>query len=386
MLKNILSLQFIKILVIGIVLFSSNACSEKVNLTGDFKETAVIFGLLNHADSLHFIKITRAFIGPGSALDLAQIPDSSYFNQVDATVQEVVNGNVTRTWTLKDTIVTNKNTNGAFYAPEQKVYYFKTKPTTGGGTIQTSPNPLLTSLNPDATYRLRAVINNGEFEVTGQTTLVKGLATNTSSQNFTFKFADNTGTLISSGFAVSNTGNSFVVNASMGIKIAEFKGTTFTEKTIPWTLGEADVLPNTSRTFSAVGQTFYEIIRDNVTNDPQITKRTFSGLEISITAGAEELYNYMTVNKPSSSLAQSKPTYTNLSVTNGKRVVGIFSSRQTLSFYKPFFVSAQQAFIRAIDKNSTRVLCIGTITGNLLFCSNHPGDNVATNPEPYACP
>jgi hypothetical protein len=36
------------------------------------------------------------------------------------------------------------------------------------GVIQTSPNPQLTSLNPDATYKFKAIINGGEFEVTGE--------------------------------------------------------------------------------------------------------------------------------------------------------------------------------------------------------------------------
>lgn len=94
----------------------------------------------------------------------------------------------------------------------------------------------------------------------------------------------------------------------------------------------------------------------------------------------------MVVNKPSSTLAQTKPSYTNLSVSNGKRVIGIFSSRQTITSFKPFFVGAGQAYLRAIDKKSTKELCTGPITGLLLFCSDHPGDNVLNLEEPYACP
>ena len=136
-------------LVLVLALFTN--CSEEVNLNGDFKETAVVYGLLDHSDSLHFIKITRAFIGPGNALEIAQIPDSSYFDDVELTVSEYVGGIFQRSWLLSDTIVTNKDVDGAFYAPEQKVYYFKTLPTVISsmgvpGTVQTSSNPLLTSL------------------------------------------------------------------------------------------------------------------------------------------------------------------------------------------------------------------------------------------------
>ena len=374
-----------KILLFVLVVIGTTSCSEKVNLYGDFKETAVVYGLLDHADSVHFIKITRAFIGPGNALEIAQIPDSNYFDQVDLTVSEFVNGALTRTWTLEDTIVTDKDTNGVFYAPEQKVYYFKTLPTGFNGAIQTSSNPLKTSLNPDATYKMKAVINGGEFEVTGQTELVKGITTTASTQNFTFKFADDPGSYIAAGIGVSSTGTSFVVNTQLDVAFKEYIGSSWTEKSFNWQIGESEVQPSSSKTFSAVGETFYNLVKNNVTDNPAITRRTFSGIYVTITGGAEELYNYMVVNQPSSSLSQSKPTYTNLTITNGKRVIGVFSSRQTVKVFKPFYVSAQQAYIRAIDKKSTRELCQGPITGTLLFCSDHPGDNVVNQEESFAC-
>lgn len=375
--------RFFSIFILAALFLQS--CSEDVQLTGDFKETAVVYGLLNHADSLHFIKITRAFIGPGNALEIAQIPDSSYFDQVDATVSEVVNGSVTRTWQLVDTVIQDKDTNGYFYGPEQKVYYFKTLATGANEAIQTSTNPMMSSLKPTATYRFNAVINNGAFEVNGETELVRGITTNAISQNYTFKFASNPGEYLSTGLAVSNTGNAYVVNGQLDIAINEYIAGVPITKTFNWTLGESDVLPNSSQTFSMNGRTFYDLMKQNVTNNSAIEKRTMKGIYITITGGAEELYNYMTVNKPSSSLAQSKPSYTNLSVTNGKRVVGIFSSRQTVKIYKPFYTSPQQAYIRAIDKKSTRELCQGPITGTYLFCSNHPGDNVVGQEESYAC-
>ena len=366
------------------ILFSS--CSEKIDLIGNFQETAVIYGLLDQADTLHYIKITRAFIGPGDAMQIAQIADSSYFDQVDATITEELNGSVTRTWQLKDTLIQDKNTNGVFYGPIQKVYYFKTL-ATGQNEVQViSPNPNETSLHKDAIYKLKVILNNGEFEVNGETELASGLTTTASSQNFTFKFSDNPGEYVSTSVAASSTGNCFVVNTKLEIQYNEYIGNNKTLKSFDWNLGEVDVVPNSSRTFVALGETFYDLMISKVVNDPQITRRTFNGIRITLVGGAEELYNYMVVNKPSSTLAQTKPSYTNLSVSNGKRVVGIFSSRQTISSFKPFFVGAGQAYLRAIDKKSTKELCTGPITGLLLFCSDHPGDNVLNQEEPYACP
>jgi hypothetical protein len=375
-----------KLIVFLSLIIGLSSCNEKIDLLGDYQETAVVYGLLDHADSLHFIKITRAFIGPGSAVDLAQIPDSSYFNQVDATVTEYIGGVATRAWELRDTIVTNKELNGAFYGPEQKVYYFKTLPTGPNEVQQGSPTALTSSLNKDATYKLSIDIDNGKFLVLGETELVHGLTSPSNSQNFTFKFANNPGSYVSAGVAAVNTfGNAFVVNSSLKVIYNEYVGVNKTVNSFDWKLGESSILPGESRTFTAYGETFYTLMKNDVSVDPTITRRTFEGIEFTITGGHEELYNYMVVNAPSSSLSQSKPSYTNLTVTNGKRVVGIFSSRQTLKFYRPFFTNAAQAYIRAIDKKSTRELCQGPLTGLLLFCSNHPGDNVVGAEESYAC-
>ena len=377
--------KYLYFIFISLGLIVLNSCNEKIKLIGDFVETAVIYGLLDQADSLHYIKINRAFIGPGNALEIAQIADSSYFTNVDATISEYLNGILTRSWLLRDTILDNKDPNGVFYAPEQKVYYFKTMPTGFNGVIQTSTNPQMTSLNPQAIYKIDIVINNGAFSVSGETELVRGITSAAATQNFNFKFANNPGEYTSTGVTVSSTGNSYVLNTQLKMAFYEWEGNTFSEKSFFWNLGEADVQPLSSKVFTANGETFYDLMKSNCTENSTITKRTFKGVTIKITGGAEELYNFIAVNKPSSGLAQSKPTYTNLTATNGKRVIGIFSSRQTVEIYHPFYVSPQQAYLRALDKKSTRELCIGSKTGLYLFCSNHPGDNVVNQEESYAC-
>ena len=377
--------KYLYFIFISLGLIVLNSCNEKIELIGDFVETAVVYGLLDQADSLHYIKINRAFIGPGNALEIAQIADSSYFNKVDATISEYLNGNLTRSWLLRDTILDNKDPNGVFYAPEQKVYYFKTMPTGFNGVIQSSTNPQMTSLNPQAIYKIDIVLNDGAFSVSAETELVRGITSAAATQNFNFKFANNPGEYTSTGITVSSTGNSYVLNTQLKMAFYEWENTTYSEKSFFWKLGEADVLPSSSKIFTANGETFYDLMKSNCTENSSISKRTFKGVTIKITGGAEELYNFIAVNKPSSGLAQSKPTYTNLTATNGKRVIGIFSSRQTVEIYHPFYVSPQQSYLRALDKKSTRELCQGPITGLYLFCSNHPGDNVVNQEESYAC-
>jgi hypothetical protein len=360
----------------GILLFAAllsfQSCEEEVDLIGEFEETAIVYGLLDQSDSVHMIKITRAFIGPGNSIEIAAIPDSNYFDNVDATIKEYVNNVLQRTWVLNDTIVTNKDENGIFYAPEQKLYYFATSPS----------SPLLGT----AEYRLHIDVNNGEFEVTAKTELVTGMSCNANAQNFSFKFAENPGEYRSTSLGVQ-TGNAYQVNATMTSNYTDYVGLSQTQKSFAWTVGEIETLPNSNITFTANGETFYNLMKAScVTGSAAVTQRRFRSIDIVITGGSEDLYNYILVNKPSSSLAQSKPTFTNLSATNGHTVIGIFASRQTVRINKPFYTNSSQAYIRAIDKKSTAELCQGSIVGPYLFCSDHPGDNILGSEEPYACP
>ncbi len=357
-------LFFISILFLGSLLTS---CNEDVDLIGDFEETAVVYGLLDKADSVHFIKINRAFIGPGNALDISQIPDSNEFQQVDATISEYINGSLARQWTLADSTVENKDPNGVFYAPYQKVYYFK--------TTSTAP------LNANGIYKLHISINGGEIEVDGETDIVSGMSTSADGQSFRFDFVDNPGVYLQKGLSVS-AGNSHIINATLEVKFFEYTAPGVGAlKSFKWNLGESDVAPNGSKTFTTNGKTFYDLVLANVTNNPLINQRKLYSINIIATGGGEDLYNYMTVNVPSSTLAQSKPTYTNLSVNANHRVIGIFSSRLTYSIEKKY-INPSNVNLRMLAPKSVTELCTGPITGNLFFCSQHIGD-AATS---YYCP
>lgn len=99
------------------VSFVWSSCETDFSLNGDYEITPVVFGLLDHTKSTHIIKITKAYMGDGDNLVYAQEEDSNYFETVDARVIEFKNGNETgRSWQLHDSVITNKDTSGIFYA------------------------------------------------------------------------------------------------------------------------------------------------------------------------------------------------------------------------------------------------------------------------------
>jgi len=353
-------------LIFSAALFLTS-CKEDIELSGDAKETAVVYGLLNQADSIHYIKINRAFISETNSLITAQIPDSNYFQNVEATIKEVVNGSVTRTWTLSDTIIDNKEP-GVFFAPEQKVYYFTTDLGAGQALIA----------NSNTEYQLDVNINEGEFVVSGKTALLTGMSIQSPSALSSFTFASSNVSV--NGYANTpvkcKKGQASVVDISLIVSIDEFIGGTPTTKSFKWRLADlkADDIVGNDIIASASGNTFYTLIRQNCTNNPAITRRRLKSIRVEYTGGSEELNKYLTINKPSSSLAQNKPTYTNLTATNDRKVVGLFSARNTVAITKNAWTQTGSLYIRAIDLNSTRHLSIGSLTGDLFFCSDNPAD------------
>ena len=119
-------------LVALLTVFSS--CKTDINLVGDFEENALVYGLLDPQDNPnnggdgHLIRIQRSFLGEASAFDMAQIPDSSYFDYESTTVQMhyvTFSGfdTIIRSSTL-DTVNVQGKEDGVFFGPEQCPYHF----------------------------------------------------------------------------------------------------------------------------------------------------------------------------------------------------------------------------------------------------------------------
>ncbi len=357
-------------------LFTS--CNEEIDFTSNAIETPVVYCLLDQADTLHYIKVTRAFGGDNDATQVSQIPDSSYYQNIEITVSEISNGTVSRTWNtedaanfIHDTILTNKEP-GAFYYPEQKVYYFRTSPT----------SPLIAG----RTYKLDININDGEYHVTAETALVSGVSITSPSTLGSYSFV----TTVNGELAYSNAsvkasvGSAKIMDARLEVFFDEYYNGVPVEKSFVWKLGElnGNDITSSSVTFKANGNTFYTLIKNNATNDQTIDKRELSRIRLTVTGGSDELSKYILVNQPSSSLAQNKPTYTNLTVSDGRQAVGIFSARSKVVQEKLEWVN-QPGYNRAIDYKSIKELCTGQITGALLFCSDHPVD--IANGESFVC-
>ena len=348
-----------------LTLFLVYSCSEEIKPSTDGKQTAVVYCILNAKDSIHYVKINKAFYGGGDLTQTATIPDSSYFEQIDATIKEYVSGNLTRTFELMDTIIGNKEP-GAFYAPEQKLYYFKT---TGSAPLSTATGTV---------YKLEANINDGEFTVKGETPPVGGMTISQPTENSQFSFA--TDNVEVYGYGSTNigfsSGTAKRIEVFLEVSFEEYTNSTLVNtKTFNWKLSEIDQEDiKTTMSVAATGQTFYTLIAQNATDDPSINKRLLKGINIRLNGASNDLQKYLALNKPSSSLAQTKPSYTNLTATNGMRVIGIMAARYHVERYKPKYVNFGGNYLGCLNNASMKELCSGQFTGPLMFCSDNPAD------------
>ncbi len=366
---------YTSIVTFAILLLTLSSCKDEIKINGSAEPSAVVYAVLDPSESIHYIKVNRAFVTSDNQLEAAAIADSNYFSSVTGTVKEYKFGTLLRTFNLEDTLIENK-TSGVFYYPQQKVYMFKT----------TESDPLKAENGYE--YRLELNINNGEFLVNGSTELVRDVKITypnaNASSSYSFAAVPTNPDKYKSPKVAGDYGNGYMYDLRLRVSFAEFTSASdSTIKTFDWMIKSGDINSSVNKVISssADGQTFYELIKSNVSNNPNIIKRNLISISAVLTSGSQVLLDYIALSKPSSTIAQNKITYTNVTATNNRKALGIFTARTTVMLTKTenTIVFGQQ--LSAIDKNSMRELCLGPITGLLSFC----GPSSVYQAESYYC-
>lgn len=341
-----------KLLIICIAissLFLFNSCNEDIEVNAPWKDITLVYGLLSKSDSVHFIKINKAFLGEGSADEMAMVRDSSEYasDKITAVISEYVNGNLVEAIPLMDTTIANKET-GVFYAPEQTVYYFERE------------------LNADATYELTVDIVGKEETVSASTEIIEnfnlsgGIVFGNSAVSVGFKNVG--GDYVDQNFQFISVNAGKAYQLSMNIYYEEYYADeTFEVKSIQWDLPNmtafnTDGGQQLNQTIN--GEQFYQQMAskiDPIIESPGVTHRRFLYFQFEMVAAGDELNTYLEVNAPTDALVLDKPQYTN--IENG---IGIFSTRNTvLSPYE-----------KDLNQSSREELYIGQYTSELGFCGS----------------
>lgn len=303
------------------LLLMLSACSTDVDLYADYKDITVVYGLLDSGADTNFIKINKAFLGPGNAMNIALIDDScNYPGKLDAKLVEyrgTSNGtNYQKTGEFPlDTLTVHHKDLGIFYAPHQLVYY--------------TTNKLKSNTNQNR-YRYELQINRGDTIVKATTNIVGGGSFSIPQASLNF------GSNASNG-VISWTPCLYASIYEVVIKfnfIEVGPSNDSVHRCMTWALGAhpETELTNENGVFSVQfnPSMFFDNLANMLGADTlnNNVERLISepSIEVSIAAGGDELYNFITVNGPSSSIVQTLPEYTN--VQGG---FGVLSSRVMLT-------------------------------------------------------
>ena len=347
------------------VLFS--ACSTDLDVTGKYKETMVVYGLLDQGKPKQYIKINKAFLGQGSALVMAQVKDSvQYTNALSVTIKRLSDGSL---YNLSPDNSIPKDP-GAFYGPDQAnaIYSFNTPLVPDGST--SNPNDSTNSiLVSGSEYRLTIKNNITGTEVSSQTVLVNDFAYTqyVSSSTYTFYNASSPAFPFVPKWNSAKNGRLY----QLTIRFNYFDSTAtgniphhldwvFPQQTSQGLNGGESMGENFP------GQEFFQFVGSQLNNDPSVQssqtsviRRIAGNVDLIVAVGSDDLNTFIDVSKPSTGIIQDKPEFSN--ITNG---IGLFSSRYNKFPEGP---AGSNSMSKPLSAASLIFLRTGSYTNNLKF-------------------
>ena len=298
------------LLVFSIAMFSLSSCKKTLDVNAAWKDITVVYGLLDQTETVHYVKITKAFLGPGNALQFAQIPDSSNYSQPLLVTMDEYNGSeFLRTIILHDTLITNKDS-GVFYFPVQKVYcttakltsqltyHLSVKNTVTGKLVEGN-----TSLIGELDVEIPMSVARASFQA-GKSTEVKWISAKSGKRyqvNIRIRYAE----------ATIGVPNSTVI------------------KTLDW-LALSDIRSFSDKGGQTMdhfisGDAFFVFMGSHISVNPIVT-RALRDCDFIFTVGSEDLSTYMDVTEPSMTIIQERPAFSD--IING---IGLFTARNVQS-------------------------------------------------------
>ena len=291
-----------------IILFSS--CETDFDVNAQWEDVTIVYGLIDPNIEDQLIKINKAFLGEGDALQMASIADSSNYNPSDLHVkihrirQQAFNQYDTlSSVTLNDTILDKDD--GLFSTDNNIIYTFK-KPSS--------------FYNTNSLYALEIINLISGHKVTSQTEIINTFSFE--SLNPSFEWGLYNGDLPDSlKFRTKNiewqpSTNGVIYQLDIVINYIENNDTI----NLPWSQPLVEYTSG-NMSLKIKGDQFFQFLTTNLTNN---TPKQFLNLDLVMTVGSDDLKTYINVNKPFSGIVQERPVFSN--INNG---VGLFSSRFT---------------------------------------------------------
>lgn len=278
-------------------------CNNELDVNDQWKDYTVVYGLLNPADQQQVIRVSKTFLGYGDAYQMAQVADSIYYQKpLTVKLEEWNNGNLQKTIVLTKDSVSPRDS--GIFAYQKNYYYVTTEP-----------------INPYAKYKL--IIDIDGKIVSSETNMIgdfpfitmPGVISFSTTSNFKFSFR--------------TPANARIFQTFLRFFYYDITATDTIKRTLEIPFGKYitnTIVGNEVINYEYPGIKFYGDIANRIKDSDLVLKRVVAqnAVQVIIHAGSNEMYAYMQVSAPSTSLSMDKPSYSNIS--NG---IGLFTSRYT---------------------------------------------------------
>ncbi|MCB0695723.1 MAG: hypothetical protein KDC07_00080 [Chitinophagaceae bacterium] len=329
----------------GIVLMGMYSCKEDFTVAAPYRNITIVSGILDRADSVHYIRIQKAFMDEnGSAIDMSKVPDSSFYPQADLVV--TLNEWDSARTKITGSVVLNRvdmNQEGANYVKEPAIseQQFFTMPNYAY-KFENKDLPL----NPRRWYQM--IINNKKTGLIDSSDLV-GIVNSDSNryldgfyiQDFTlavykvaftrttttsryrlFTFMPRNGRMVE-GYIRFNYVDKDITTGAKTRRYVDYK---FDEELAVTKAGSSFEL-------STLNSDIYGFLYSSIGPAPENIERYMDSCDLFIYAASPEIYYYKTIN-----LGQAggltgdniQPNYTNF---KGSNVLGVLGSRGVRTYY-----------------------------------------------------
>lgn len=324
----------ISILILSIIsIFSLNSCDNEVDVTANWKEIMVVYGLLDPLDTAQYIKINKAFLNENqSAYKVAQEPDSLF---------------------LQDAIVTLEHINSGKKMDLIRVDEITKQP----GIFSASPNYLYKTSEP--------ILENQPYRL-----VVKSTATGQQIEAVTWTLASarieaplkGSSPVFSVGsrlivFSFVPGKNAAAYDIKMRVSVDEFNksDTSYREtKELVWNVITNENIPlgfSGSVLRQIEREAFFQFLVNRLDTNQKQVVRKLKRVSVEYYGASQNLVDYISVNEPSIGIVQKTAEYTNI-----EGGMGLFGSR-----------CRQEIQAAAIDPASITILQNNLITGPLNF-------------------
>lgn len=287
-----------------------HGCKNDLDVLADYKEQLVCYGILNPSDTVHYIKVSKVFVGEGNALAMAQVQDSIALRPENCEVRitRILNGVEIMYWILEaDSAIPREA--GTFLYPHQVLY-----------------RGVFPVYEDGSTYKLTVTDLRTGFQSFSETQVVRDVVqTDPASVWQTLNFEDTT--IASYKFLSPAFGKRYELAIRFYYtEMFIFDTTQVSEKYVDWIIGQTESI-NTSGgenlKINVRRDNFMRMLANTVPVNP-LVHRVSGRLDFIYTSASSDMVTYMQVQTANENSSADLPPFSN--ITNG---IGLFTTRNT---------------------------------------------------------